>query len=414
MSDWKAKMKKAATFEFPYQYEMIFFLLCVFSAVMFRPDVRFLKPHNVYLYFVNYFKDGFLAKGLIGTIVTTFFTKMTEKQFYILYGCVFALVFGVFLYFLGEVVRIRKKENELFMVYLGSVLCFAPCSITMFTGLEIFGSQEIFLVGFFLVSMLLLIKGKGYGALFPISVIAVFVDERYVFTYLPVVLIGFLYQMKTGQMKNGSKKNRMRLLYLTGGCSYVLAAVLRFFTKSKEKDAVQFYKTLMQRAGFDIAADSESVKKALSTVICDYFVGIKDWFSYRSMTRTDYEIFIISLLLSIPVILFLAYIWTLFVKNSRQKKYAVLFPLSILLLVPLFVFGSDYGWNLFHLLFVSFIAVFSLAGMKDPAMVAALDTVKEKFHRRQWLFWILPVYLLLIGDIDGQGMTIAYLIRELL
>ena len=408
MSEWKEKMKKAATFEFPYQYEIIFGLLCVFSTVMFRPNELPLEPYNLYLYFMNYMEDGFLAKGFIGTIVTSIFEKMDERTFYIMYGCILGFVFLFFLFFIGEVVRIRKKENELFMVYLGSVLCFAPCSVTVFTGREMFGSQELFLVFFFLASMVLLYKRKGYGALLPFSIIAVLVDERYILTYLPAVLVFLFYQNKKEK-----KNSKWTLFYTIGGCCGVLAVILRFFLKSSEKDASTFYQTLMGRTSINLTWDNSSLKKALYTIYCDYFTGMKDWFSFRTMTGTDYRIFVISLILCIPVILFLGWIWFLFIKNSRMKGIAILFPAVILLSAPLFLFGSDYGWNLIRILFVQLITVFSLIGIEDSAMISAICDIKAKFQKHQWLFWILPVYLLLLGDIDGQGMTFAYLIQAL-
>ncbi|MDD6207317.1 MAG: hypothetical protein PUB10_02220 [Clostridiales bacterium] len=407
MSEWKTKMKKAAKFEFPYQYEIIFGCLCLLSMVMFRARSLPLEPYNLYPYFISYFEDGFLAKGLIGTIVTTVFGNLSEKTFYILYGCILAVVLGFFLFFLGEVVRSRKKENELIMVYLGSICCLAPCSVTVFTGMEMFGNQEVFLVFCFLISMFCLYKKKAYPLQPVVTVLAILIDERYMLVYLPAVLVLWYYQLQK-ETKTGVRK----LFYGTGIGALLLSVVLRFFLKSSQKDAILFYKGLTERTSINLVWDEVSLKKALCAVSTDYFAGIKEWFKYRSMTQTDYEIFAVSLALCIPLAVFLVWMWSQYIKNSTKKGLAALFPCCACLIIPLFIFGSDYGWNLVRLLFVQLLTIFALIGMQDSAMLAVVESLKGKLKKVPWLFWLLPVYLLLLGDIDGQGMTIAFLIQE--
>lgn len=325
-------MKRVKSFIKNNLFGIIVFIMLFVMYIISIPQYYFINKYTLTFYLINYFKDGLVARGFLGTCFSLLgivsLKSITTVLFIITTGFI-----GFISHLLNKFVKTFKKKISVFIAIL---FIFNPASFTlMYSRLEI-GRFDLFIFILSIISVILIYKEKNLYLIPIFSIIGILIHENYLIWLSPLICMLLVY--KYYKTKN---KYFIRVL-ISNVLSLIGAFILIKCGKLPYADAITFTDVLTNRTDFTASYFS----------IIDYY--------YATPARTQ-EIFQISfsrhdtwdyIIAILSYLSFIVVSWNICFKYIFEKMKSKLIYLLMILSCSssllLFFVACDYGrWYMY-------------------------------------------------------------------
>lgn len=315
-----------------YHMEIVVTILLLFNLIKIIPQYLelgdFWRSYILNYYVLSYQSaNGFVSRGLVGTIIELFIDNINSKIFYIVFWGLYFIIYTTIIF---KLIGYAKKSSEcLALTFLGLMVFFSPAVMNYACD---FARPDIFLVLIAMICMHLIYKRRGWIFIPILCIVGIFIHEGFVCFFMPIIGIYFL-----ATILDNKKIWAIACFGITIIFSLIAVIYVFKYGKSNVADVEQLFSTIQSK--IDIPLNSNMINFEFGSMKQD--LG-QISFGELSTYTTWLELIFYGTIF-IP----LYYIYFKIFKNERYKiknkiisVLYVLAPFSGLLMI---VVGVDYG-----------------------------------------------------------------------
>lgn len=334
----------------------------------------------VMTHWVLSYENGFISRGLVGTLVKFFHPVVTLDDLY----RIITIVYGLFLFILiFSLFTIMKKENNNIYLYM-LVLFFTvnPGTLTMYSNAPDFGRFDTFMIIITVICLVLLANNKFVWIITFLMGAAVFIHEAFILMYAPVILAAMLFIIFW------EKKNKS---YITLFISSIVVLIVSFVINYLfGKPGLEYWRFVsIVQSGVEFPVHKEMIRM-------EYYYTIKDHFKFvlSNLSMHEFRINIIgTIIILFPTFFMFSYIWRHILLSYRKHKFLfILLILSTMTVFGLFIIGNDYGRWLSTFIFCNFMLIFFLIYKG----IINTEELGKGIDRLIWSLYIIQMILYVI------------------
>lgn len=346
---------------------------------------------------------GVIAKALPGAFLSLFVDYISENLVWVVFHVIFIALFVSYLVLFSKWKSSLEVEKEKELVdYIFILFMVSPFFITFY--FRQWGRLDIIISIFYICNIMLLIKTNEKRRIWPaylivlLSTSSVLTHQIFVFTLYPGVFVLFLYLIIY-------KKCREYIVPFILNC--VIPAIAAGYVQFRERLQVpisSFMKFVEDRTNIDIFD---------TMIINEYYMTSKESAYEYGLVEVTMRADGIRLLISVLLLSPFIYLWIRFwkesikrIKKCKGKIVTMLFPISILSSVPMFLTTCDYGRIAMLVVCEQIVIIVALAMIDKQifftSIVKQYHDGKERFGNLIWV--VLAVYAGCLGQLHVSDM----------
>ena len=281
---------------------------------------------NVYpstVYFITY-ENGFVSRGLIGTVLRFFITDAHIKIFSKIICCTMLTLYIIYIF--NSIIKVLKKsKNDNFVFCL--LFCFCSSFLLVYSKWEYYMTLDIFwlFISIFIFLCFNNLKKWKIPIIFLLSITGIFIHQGFLFTMCPIICILFL----------DNKKYKTFFIY---GISMICIFLFCQFGGNVDAETV-FNSAIFHASVADVELFPEAVEKMQKMIYLEYKYNVWDHFS---LIGNEYPFYIKTAIIYIVTNLInLFFLFKLLNKikfNMNKKLYIAILIISQ---IPLLVLTID-------------------------------------------------------------------------
>lgn len=379
------------------KYEVILFLILGFVFFRECPLSRFTSLHPFFKmqYYITY-EFGFIARGLIGSVFKGIFPVDLYEEainlFYLFFCIIISILFTIF-----TCKCIRKAGTLEETVFKIAVLVYlSPMAISYFFTGDEWGCFDIYVALIAILSCLIVICGKGLILIPILSAVMLLIHHGSFFTFFPIVIFLLFYE---SCIKKQYKNYAILGITILVGC--IVFAYMQFFSQAVNISSDELIAIIESRAGQSFGDNTDYLERW-------YFKG--NSLSISSLFSSRYFILFLTIVLYLPILTILKTFWTTLIRNCktvRERICYVAMAFSFLTIIPSIVLTWDTGRWIIAVLIGQSVFIFFLVFRGDKNAIVSLESLREYFREKPQRYWILCIYVTILGMGSIEGATIA-------
>ncbi len=378
------------------KYEMFIFSFLLIELVLKIPGIDHLNPWVTTSYAMTY-DLGFSSRLLMGSLIKVVVPFLSVQ---ILYGIILMsliLLSGFTAVLIGRVIRTADIGAKNLVIVLAILFLASPGSVSFLFGWTNFGRFDTYLILLTLLCIAIMANPKRSFLVPFICILAVAIHQVFIFTYFPIILAIMLYEIYE------SKWNKSRAMEaaitIVGTCSlffyFQFASRLRLNDPEGVADFI--------RARSDIPIDTKMIDAEFfqdaSYHIRTFVMPTMEELMARLATAG------LTLLLLLPLILFIAWLWRDIFKNTKDPTQCLILKMMLTMqiaILPAFILTTDYGRWFAALLIGQFCLLFYLIFRNNQAMLISAAKISGVIDRNSGVFMAFALYLCVLGKFEAD------------
>jgi hypothetical protein len=368
-------------------YQFIF-ILFVFIILTIRdlPAYGIVDKWVATLWAFSY-KDGFIARGFMGSIARLFFPVLSYYNLYIVFIILTIIFFTVMIIFNSTI--LKKMNNNIYLFLFILFFLINPATISMYINMESFGRFEVALIILTLVCFFSLISNKFCWIIPILMIVGELIHEAFIIMYAPIVLCMLLFSY-FWDLKNNK--------------SYLIVLVLSIITVTLSHIAITLFGNKMNWEYFFSNVQSITVFPIIKDYVRFVFTYTMKYniaWTYCHFQSFNFIVpFMIVFSLLLPTFIPILYIWFYLLKKYPTKKL-ILFSLllSSNSTFVMFFIACDYGRWLSTIIICHFIVIFFLIFKGIVNIDEIANKLKSKKRIIFTIFILISLMYLVIGPL---------------
>lgn len=380
------------------RYGLFAFFILAFKLILSCP--LSLNKWSAWSYVVNY-SIGFGSRFFIGSILHLFFPNYVFHSIAYCFYLVFSiLLIAIVSYFVNCVIKTADPTNRPGLLFLiGCFLC-CPASISsMFN--ENFGKLDLYILLVSLCAVLCFIKIKSvvykYITLALLGCLCNLIYHGFIFMYFPLFIIVMIYDLLDNDILNTTKLFLSICVVLVIGASFL---IMQFCSSVIFENADEMAAAMSSRTNLPINVDALDYEY-FKSIMTSYFNFVPHYIAYYH-PRAQFLLVVIFML---PIVITFAQLFKNAFNNSKSAIYKnPLFYglLSILFIIPQFVFNVDWGRWITPIVINSFFIILYYAFKKDRAMLNSINKLSGFVKAHPALSVCAIIFLMLFDDLSAE------------
>ena len=369
----------------------------VFSFILFCYSYGSkVTSYNTTLYAFSY-RYGFISRAFIGTIYqalgSIFGFDMLHYSSALKFTQIITAVFffDTFLFFLF-IYKWTKMEYIRYTELL--IVLMTLLTIPMFSSKYNFGRVDIYMLGFSLLGVIIIVSKRCEWLLVPIVALSCMVHQGYVFMYFNIILVLLIYRFFTPETGIDKDKNHRHYGFLFALCFITGSALFLYFEFFSRTNGEAIANEIIRNASA-VSYHGDYHKTLIEHEILNVdLAGAEKGFHLENFIQAPFFLVLVSPFL---------WLWYRFFKEvfkraesleDRIKYFFVLF--GFLTLVPNYALKVDYARWTFAAAIYFLVVTLALIAVGDEVITESLMAVRTLQKGHPWLVLIIPYLIVLV------------------